>query len=166
MPPQRRHPTAFLLSQLGALSAAKFAELTREQQLSPADAGVLRLLGRHPGISQRALADRLGAVPSRVVALVDSLEKRGLVTRTRSVIDRRTHELTLTDEGGNALRLLRSLAERHEHGMLDPLPQTQRDALGELLDTLAAAHGLDPEAHPGYRRPPSEPDTNDGHCAS
>jgi DNA-binding MarR family transcriptional regulator len=161
VPPQRSRTTAFLLSQLGTLAAAKFADLTREQDLSPSDAGVLRLLGRHPGISQRALADRLGAVPSRVVALVDSLEQRGLVARTRSVVDRRTHELTLSDDGQAALRLLRSAAERHEQAMLGPLSDAERRALGELLATLAAAHGLNPEAHPGYRRPPDQPDTDD-----
>jgi DNA-binding MarR family transcriptional regulator len=166
VPPQRPRTTAFLLSQLGALSAAKFAELTREYDLSPSDAGVLRLLGRHPGISQRALADRLGAVPSRVVALVDSLEKRGLVSRTRSVIDRRSHELTLTEDGHTALRLLRSAAERHEEAMLGPLTETERGALGQLLATLATAHGLDPEIHPGYRHPPGRPDTDDEHRAS
>ena len=166
MPPQRPRTTAFLLSQLGALAAATFADLTREQDLSPSDAGVLRLLGRHPGISQRALADRLGAVPSRVVALVDSLEKRGLVTRTRSTVDRRTHELTLTDDGHTALRRLRSAAERHEEAMLGPLSETERSALDELLATLATAHGLDPEVHPGYRRPPTEPQADDEHEAS
>jgi DNA-binding MarR family transcriptional regulator len=166
VPPQRPRTTAFLLSQLGALAAAKFADLTREQNLSPSDAGVLRLLGRHPGISQRALADRLGAVPSRVVALVDSLEKRGLVARTRSVVDRRSHELTLTEDGRTALRRLRSAAERHEEAMLGPLSETQRAALGELLTTLATAHGLDPEIHPGYRRPADQPHTDDKHQAS
>jgi DNA-binding MarR family transcriptional regulator len=100
------------------------------------------------------------------VALVDSLEKRGLVARTRSVIDRRTHELTLTDDGRGALRLLRSAAERQEQDMLGPLSDAERGALGELLATLAAAHGLDPEAHPGYRRPPDQPRSDDNHRAS
>ncbi len=166
MPPQRPRTTAFLLSQLGTLAAAKFADLTREQDLSPSDAGVLRLLGRHPGISQRTLADRLGAVPSRVVALVDSLEKRGLVARTRSVVDRRSHELTLTEDGRAALHLLRSAAERHEEAMLGPLSEAERVALGELLATLAAAHRLDPETHPGYRRPPDQPRADDEHRVS
>src|SRR5213595_2083231 len=96
--------TAFLLSQLGALSSSRFAERTREIGLTPSDAGVLRLLGRTPGLSQRSLADRLGAVPSRVVPLIDSLQARDLVERVRSSTDRRNYELRLTVEGTKVLR--------------------------------------------------------------
>src|SRR3954447_17159081 len=106
----RSKRTAFLLSQLGALSSARFAERTREIGLTPSDAGVLRLLGRAPGLSQRALADRLGAVPSRVVPLIDSLEARGLVARVRSRTDRRNYVLSLTAEGAKVLRTLREIA--------------------------------------------------------
>jgi hypothetical protein len=67
--PPRPKRTAFLLSQLGALASARFAERTRELGLTPSDAGVLRLLGRSPGLSQRSLADRLGAVPKVLGAL-------------------------------------------------------------------------------------------------
>ncbi|MBO1753929.1 MarR family winged helix-turn-helix transcriptional regulator [Allobranchiibius sp. CTAmp26] len=143
--------TALHLSQLGNLAAARFAELTRSVGLTPSDAGVLRLLGRQPGISQRVLADRLGAVPSRVVVLLDSMEQRGLVTRTRSRTDRRTQELTLTEEGQRALGELRGLAERHDADVLAPLTQDERNQLGALLAKLSEGHRLDPDVHPGYR---------------
>src|SRR6476646_7784052 len=101
--PSRSTRTAFLLSQLGALASARFAERTRDLGLTPSQAGVLRLLGRSPGLSQRSLADRLGAVPSRVVPLIDSLEARGLVERVRSSTDRRNYELRLTAAGATML---------------------------------------------------------------
>src|SRR6476620_7287491 len=94
--PSRSKRTAFLLSQLGAQVSSRFAERAREIGLTPSDAGVLRLLGRTPGLSQRSLADRLVAVPSRVVPLIDSLQARGLVERVRSSTDRRNYELRLT----------------------------------------------------------------------
>jgi DNA-binding MarR family transcriptional regulator len=146
--PRRR--VAFLLSQLGSLSAARFADLTRAAGLSPQDAGVLRLIAGEPGMSQRALADRVGAVPSRVVVLVDSLESRGLVVRTRSENDRRNHALHLTDEGRAALAALRPIGLEHEREVLAPLTEDERARLGELLTKLASGHGLDPEVHPGY----------------
>ena len=145
--PSRSKRTAFLLSQLGALASARFAERTRELGLTPSDAGVLRLLGRAPGLSQRSLADRLGAVPSRVVPLIDSLEARGLVARVRSSTDRRNYELRLTDEGTKMLGQLRGIAERHEAELLAPLTSEQSAQLGSLLATLASAHALDTDLH-------------------
>jgi len=145
--PSRSKRTAFLLSQLGALASARFAERTRELGLTPSDAGVLRLLGRTPGLSQRSLADRLGAVPSRVVPLIDSLETRGLVARVRSRADRRNYELRLTTEGTKALRTLRGVAERHEAELLAPLTREESAQLESLLSRLASAHALDTELH-------------------
>ena len=143
----RTQRTAFLLSQLGALASARFAEHTRKLDLSPSEAGVLRVLGRTPGVSQRSLADRLGAVPSRVVPLIDSLEARGLVERVRSSHDRRNYELRLTARGRTLLEDLRAVAEQHEAELLAPLTPDQAAQLGDLLSQLAAAHSLDTDLH-------------------
>jgi DNA-binding MarR family transcriptional regulator len=145
--PSASKRTAFLLSQLGALASSRFAERTREIGLTPSDAGVLRLLGRAPGLSQRALADRLGAVPSRVVPLIDSLQARGLVERVRSSTDRRNYELRLTAEGAKVLRTLREIAEKHEAELLAPLTSEQSAQLGTLLARLSGAHALDTDLH-------------------
>lgn len=139
--------TAFLLSQLGSLSAARFAERTRELGLTPSDAGTLRLIGRNPGMSQRVLADRMGAVPSRVVPVLDSLETRGLVERVRSSADRRNYELHLTAAGQALLGRLRAAAEKHESELLGPLTAEQSAELARLLALLAGGHGLDLDAH-------------------
>ena len=146
--PGRPARTAFLLAQVGAIASARFAERTREIGLSPSDAGVLRLVGRTPGLSQRSLADRLGAVPSRVVALIDSLEQRGMVGRVRSDTDRRNYELRLTPDGERVLRELRRVAERHEADLLAPLAPEQAAQLHALLAELARANGLDQDVHP------------------
>lgn len=149
--PSRSKRAAFLLSQLGALASARFAERTRELGLTPSEAGVLRLLGRTPGLSQRSLADRLGAVPSRVVPLIDSMEERGLVERGRSSTDRRNYELRLTVQGTQKLRTLRGIAEQHEAELLAPLTSEQAAQLGSLLAVLAGAHALDTDLHRDIR---------------
>jgi len=148
--PRRPARTGFLLSQLGAFASARFAELVKPAGLTPATAGVLRILMQNPGISQRALADRLGAVPSRVVVLVDTLEAAGLVTRTRDPHDRRHHRLDLTDAGRASLRGLRAAAEQQNSDILAPLDPAERATFSELVARLAAAHGLDPDVHRGY----------------
>lgn len=142
--------TGFLLSQLGVFAAARFGELIKPAGLTPPTAGVLRILAREPGLSQRALATRLRAAPSRVVVLVDALEAAGLVVRTRDPEDRRNHRLEVTDAGRDTLSTLRAAAERQNEDILGPLDAGEREAFAALVSKLAAAHGLDPEVHAGY----------------
>ena len=142
--------TGFLLSQLGAFAATRFGELIKPAGLTPATAGVLRIISRQPGLSQRELATRLGSVPSRVVVLVDSLESAGLVSRTRDPADRRHHRLEATEAGRAVLGVLRSAAEQQNADVLEPLGAEEREAFAALVAKLAAAHGLDPEVHAGY----------------
>ena len=153
----RSRRAAFLLSQLGALATTRFGERTRQIGLTPSDAGVLRLLGRNPGLSQRELADRFGAVPSRIVSLVDSLEERGLVHRVRSAIDRRSYELQLTAEGATALRALRRIAEAHDAELLAALSAEEVLQLEGLLRKLADATRVDPDVHADTHATPREP---------
>ncbi|MFG1611037.1 MarR family winged helix-turn-helix transcriptional regulator [Actinoplanes sp. NPDC049265] len=49
--------------------------------------------------SMRELATRLSCEPSNVTAIVDGLERRGLVTRELDPSDRRIKQVTLTGEG-------------------------------------------------------------------
>lgn len=139
--------TAFALSQLGSYVSDAFARAVREVGLSPSEAGVLRLLSREPGLSQRELATRLGTQPSRVVALVDGLERRGLVVRARSETDRRNYELRTTDAARALGPRLRAIAEAHEDAVLAPLTAAEREQLARLVTKLTAGHGLDAELH-------------------
>ncbi|HEX3646845.1 MAG TPA: MarR family transcriptional regulator [Pseudonocardiaceae bacterium] len=148
-PSSRPARIGFLLAQLGAHAGARFADRTKEIGLTPAQAGVLRVLGRQPGMSQRDLAGRLGAVQSRVVVLIDGLEAAGLVVRERSTTDRRNYALQLTDAGRAALGRLRVIAEAHEADIAAGLTAEQRDTLAELLTEMCVGAGLDVDVHAG-----------------
>jgi DNA-binding MarR family transcriptional regulator len=144
---------AFLLTQLGTEMASRFAQRTRGLGITPAEAGILRILARDDGLSQRALADKLRIVQSRVVALIDRMQESGLVERKRSSADRRNYELKLTAAGRELLNRLRPIAAEHEQESTAALTAHEQATLGQLLIKLAAAAGLDPEVHPGYRTP-------------
>jgi DNA-binding MarR family transcriptional regulator len=154
MAQERPARIGFLLSQLGVHAAGLFAAHTRELGITPSEAGVLRIIGRNPGISQRALADRLRAVQSRVVALIDSLENSGFVTRTRGMVDRRTQQLDLTEAGRTLLGSLRHAAQSQEAALTEGLSAEQKAHLYELLSALSTLRGLDADVHPGYRSAP------------
>ena len=141
----------FLLSQLGTHAADVFAEQIREHGITPSEAGVIRIIGRTPGISQRELAEKLGIVQSRVVAIIDRLEAASLAGRTRSASDRRVQNVELTDSGKAVLRSLRGAAEAQESVLVDGLSEVDVVQLADLLARLSELRGLDADVHPGVR---------------
>jgi DNA-binding MarR family transcriptional regulator len=144
--------SAFLLAQLGAYAAGRFAERIAELDLTPPQTGLIRAIAAQPGRSQQALATLLGTPPSRLVTLVDGLDERGLVERRRNPDDRRLHALHLTEEGEKLLRRIGEVARAHDEEICGALEPQEREALRALLATLAAEHDLTPGVHPGYRR--------------
>jgi len=142
---------AFLLAQVGAHAAGRFAERLAPLNLAPADAGILHILRSSPGVSQQELAGRLGSHPSRVVALIDGLEQRSLVERRQNADDRRQYSLFLSPQGTATLEDLGRVAREHQEDLLQSLDKEERQQLTVLLEKLAEAQGLTPGVHPGYR---------------
>ena len=142
---------AFLLSQVGAHSAARFAGRLAPLQLAPAHAGILHVLRQADGLSQQALGEKLGVFPSRLVELLDGLEERGLVERRASPTDRRRHALYLTEKGREMLRQIDRVAGEHQDALCAALTEPERAQLAALLRRIADEQGLTPGVHPGYR---------------
>jgi DNA-binding MarR family transcriptional regulator len=143
---------AFLLAQLGAHAAAAFAERLKPLDLTPQQAGVMRRLAQAPGESQRALADALGMHPPRLVALIDDLESRGLVQRSRDPADRRNYALSLTTAGRETMTRIATVAREHERALTAAIDDHERAELAAVLRRLADEQGLTPGVHPGFRR--------------
>jgi DNA-binding MarR family transcriptional regulator len=138
----------FLLAQVGAHAAAHFADGIAQLDLTPPQAGLLRLLVMQPGRSQRELADALGMPPSRFVPFADKLEERGLIERRRN---RRLHALHLTPDGRKLLGKLSIAARDNEDELCRALSPDERAQLTVLLGRVAADQGLIPGVHPDYK---------------
>ena len=151
---------AFLLAQIGAHGAERFAQRLEPLKLTPAHAGMLRVIENERGISQQRLASLLGMFPSRLVLLLDSMEKMGLVERKACVTDRRTYALHLTARGRNRLREIGAVAREHQDSLCAALSPGEQATLADLLSRIAEEQGLTPGVHPGYKqiggRPGSE----------
>ncbi|HWD05391.1 MAG TPA: MarR family transcriptional regulator [Amycolatopsis sp.] len=143
--------SAFLLAQLGAHATRRFTERIAELDLTPPQTGLLRAIAQHPGESQQTLAELLGTPPTRLVALVDGLDRRGLIERRRNPNDRRLYQVFLTDDGKDLLRSLAEVGLAHESELTAPLSTEERTVLHGLLTRIAAEHDLAPGVHPGYR---------------
>jgi DNA-binding MarR family transcriptional regulator len=142
---------AFLLAQIGAHAASGFAERLVVLQLSPPDTGILRLLRMSAGISQQELSARLQIHPSRLVAILDNLEKRHLLERKPNPDDRRLYSLHLTKDGVEILERIGKVAREHQDALLAALDSDERSSLAALLEKIADEQGLTPGVHPGYR---------------
>ena len=142
---------AFLLAQLGAHAAARFADRIAHLGITPAHAGILRFIARAPGLNQQRLAKFLDVLPSRMVLLIDELADKGLVHRKRSTKDRRHSELVLTKKGERTLAKLSKIVVAHEADLCGALTRKERDTLARLGRKIVQHQGLTPDVHPGYR---------------
>jgi len=142
---------AFLLAQLGAHAAGRFANRIAHLGITPAHAGILRFIARTPSVNQQRLAKFLGVLPSRMVLLIDELADKGLVHRKRSTKDRRHSELVLTKKGERTLAKLSKIVVAHEADLCGALTREERDTLARLGRKIVQHQGLTPDVHPGYR---------------
>ena len=101
--------------------------------IRPTQYSVLTVIGANPGLSQMAVAQRLGIDRARLVHLLDSLEDRKLVKRVRSRTDRRSHALHLTARGQTSLRQFKLLAAEHERHVAEKIGKENREQLLRIL---------------------------------
>lgn len=142
---------AFLLAQVGAYAARMFDERIGELELTPPQVGLLRAIAMQPGRSQQALAEQLGTPATRLVALLDTLERRGAIERRRNPDDRRLHALHLTETGQELIRSVGRVAMAHGADLTSALDDSERAQLQRLLLRIAEDKKLAVGVHPGYR---------------
>ena len=94
-------------------------------------------LGRGAAGSQLAMAEAIGYDKTRLIALLEGLEGRGLVRREPDPRDRRARVVRLTPAGTRTLRVARTDIRRMERRMLSELSADERDVLLAVLPRLA-----------------------------
>jgi DNA-binding MarR family transcriptional regulator len=114
-----------------------FADVLAEQGLRPADFSVLVIVGGNPGLKQSDVAEALGIQRANFVAIVDSMEEKGLLVRRKSEEDRRVHFLDMTEEGSSLLDRLSNTWRDREEKLIDRIGgKKARDQLLALLGRL------------------------------
>jgi DNA-binding MarR family transcriptional regulator len=110
-----------MLRTMEALSH-RFAQVLKSQDLSSTQYNVLRILrGAPKGLPCGEIGNRMVTRDSDITRLLDRLEKRSLISRSRESEDRRTVRTRITPEG---LELLACLDE--------PMRVAHRERLGHL----------------------------------
>lgn len=120
---------------------APLADILKRANLSSSQYNVLRILRGSAGepLPCGEIAERMIRRDPDLTRLLDRLETRGLVTRTRGIDDRRVVRAAITDEG---LQLLESLDEPVREVMRAALAHVPEERLRTLLQILEEARGV------------------------
>jgi DNA-binding MarR family transcriptional regulator len=132
----------FLLAKLHAAGSVVNNRALADFDLKERSYSVLILANSGLEPTQREMADFLSLDPSQIVALVDELEKRGLVARAPGKQDRRAKTVTATAKGGKLLGQASEAARRAEAEVLDGLPAEESAQLKALLRKALWGAGL------------------------
>jgi DNA-binding MarR family transcriptional regulator len=95
------------------------------------------LITRHAARVQE-LAGDAGITPSTATRILDALERRGVVERSRSEQDRRAVAVSLTDLGQRLLHDQQDWLRGRERAFYESLPAAEQELAPDLLIRLAA----------------------------
>lgn len=95
--------------------------------------GVLTVLARQPGASQKDICEALELDRSTIADVCGRMEKAGLVTREAASEDRRRNVLMLTPAGTAELARIRPLVEDVQRKLVTHLDAGEQSQLRELL---------------------------------
>ena len=113
-----------------------FVRTVARGRIRPALFSVLVLAESNPGIAQIELARQLAIDKASVVALIDKLERAGLITRRRSTVDRRRNGLFVSAAGARQLKSLKRDISRHEKRFRQRMSRPELQQLITLLQRL------------------------------
>jgi DNA-binding MarR family transcriptional regulator len=99
---------------------------------------VLNALQDAPETTQAALAERIGADKTRIIATLDALQAAGLITRDPDPADRRARILSITPAGRRARDGAQREIQRNEERLLAGLPAAERRAFLRAARTLSS----------------------------
>ncbi|MEO0482304.1 MAG: MarR family transcriptional regulator [Planctomycetota bacterium] len=140
-----------------AVLNSAFTKLFRKHGLSDPSYNVLRILrGSGPeGRPMGEIAPDLVAPGPDVTRIVDRLETKGLVSRTRGAKDRRVVRVTISEAGLERLRALDEPLMALHKAQLGHMSASDLQQLSRLLEE--ARSETDPDAEPGLASDNSSP---------
>jgi DNA-binding MarR family transcriptional regulator len=112
-----------------------------EHYIRPAVYAVMIVIQRNPGLRQSQVSAALNIKRANLVALLDSLESRGLARRVPVATDRRSYALHLTEAGEKLMEKLDALNAAHEKRVSAVIGEAGRKELLRLLHGITEAVG-------------------------
>ena len=139
-PPDRRtEALAAVREEFGSLMGAERRLRGREQHrktddgLTIAQVRALFALDKNEAATAGEIAETARLSPASVTAMLDDLERDGIVTRVRSDADRRRVLVVLTDDGRAVLKKRRRLWLKRWDAAMAEVPDRDIEAAAEVL---------------------------------
>jgi len=136
-----------------------------ETGLTGSQLWVVKLLDGGAPMKVTDLARRMYLHPATMVGLLDRLEVKGLVLRTRSDKDRRVVHVSITDQGQELVRNSPEVAKKLLVRGLEPLSDKKVEVIAQGLEQIVCILGIQEEPPqlihsadvnlPGKRRKPA-----------
>lgn len=114
-----------------------FMETFADLDLTQKQVSVLWLVDEHPGIAQTDLSARLRMDRATTMAIVNRLQARGYLERSKSQTDARKQDLNLLPKGAAVLAEARGAVQTHEAWLKSRF--TPRE-VAKLVELLARIH--------------------------
>lgn len=144
-PARLRRLPSWLLSQAALHATRIVGEAFAQAGVRRYHYSVLVALAQDGPASQADLGRRLWIDRSDMVAVLNDLERDGLVARVRDEIDRRRNLVRLTPAGKRALDRLDARVEVAQAAVLEPLSAAEQDDLLRLLTRVIEHHDDEPK---------------------
>lgn len=101
-----------LLHQILHLSKYQAMKRMEALDLKPSQAGILFLLNKNEGISQRELAEKIGITPPSMTVALKKLESREYILRKPDQEDQRIVRIYLKEKGIQCVEALENILKR------------------------------------------------------
>jgi len=133
---QRRALDAFVKLARAANAVTQRTQRYTKWGLTTSQFGVLEALYHLGPLRQSQLAEKILKTPGNLTMVLDNLEKRGLIEKTRETEDRRALQITLTKDGND---LIAEIFPKHAEDVLQAMSNltgSEQQSLAELCQKL------------------------------
>jgi DNA-binding MarR family transcriptional regulator len=128
----------YQLAQATIAATGVFArEVGQPFELRPVEFSILALIDENPGVSAKQLARALALAAPNITVWIDKLERRELIQRERSAVDRRAQHIRTTAKGAALARKAALRLIEGERQCFGALSAAESAMLIELLHKAA-----------------------------
>lgn len=138
-----------LIRRVYQASTSMFAEECAAFDLTSVQFAALSAVSEQLVTDATRLSESIYLDRSTLGAVLDRLERKALIVRTPSPLDRRIKLLSITAKGSALLRQVVPAVQAVQERLLEPLPVAKRNEFMKLLQELSESHtgGVDFSQH-------------------